>query len=63
MRTQYQVSKSDFKILISILKMLKGGKCEINRQSVIRSSGVSESTLRQKINNVYLKENILKEKK
>jgi hypothetical protein len=62
MNIQYQVSKSDYQILIAIYQMLKGGKSEITRQSVIQKSGVSESSLRNRINNVYIKENILKEK-
>lgn len=61
MNTQYQVSRSDFVVLTTIYKMLKGVKCNINRQDIIKNSGVPACTLSQRINNVHIKENILKE--
>jgi hypothetical protein len=60
MNIPYQVSKSEYKILIAILKMLKEKNTVIDRQSIIFESGVSKQLLYSKVNNVYIKENILR---
>ncbi len=61
MNTPLQVSKSDYQILVSIYQILKGGKGEITRQSILKESGVSRQVLDNRFKNVHIKENILKE--
>lgn len=61
MNIQYQVSRSDYIVLTTIYKLLKGCKCTISRQDILRKSGVPECTLSNRVNNVYKKENFLKD--
>lgn len=60
---RFEVSKTDYQILVSVLDLLKKGGygAQINRKDIIRESGVSSSLVTRKINNLYLKQKQLKE--
>ena len=60
---RFEVSKTDYQILVSVLKLFrKGGYSRaITREDIIRESGLSSSVMARKIQNSYLKEKQLKE--
>lgn len=60
---RFEVNKTDFQILVSVLNLLKVGGygAQIRREDIIRESGVSPSLVTRKIHNVHLKEKQLKE--
>ena len=60
---RFEVSKTDYQILVSVLNLLKRGGygCQITREDIIRESGVSPTEVSRKIQNSYLKEKQLKE--
>lgn len=60
---RFEVSKTDYQILVSVLNLLKQGGygCQISREDIIRESGVAPCTVSRKIHNLYLKEKQLKE--
>jgi hypothetical protein len=61
---QYCVSETDFKILASVYRLLKGRRSNvINRQMILEDSGVPSSTLSERIGNYYLKVNLLNQDK
>ena len=61
----YQVSKTDFEVLVTIYKLLdrKGGSCAhgFKRSLITEHSSVSPQTLSYRIKNSYLLEKQLKE--
>ena len=61
---QFQVSKTDYQILVSVLNLLRRGGygAQITREDIITESGVSSPMMTYKIRNNYLKEQQLKEK-
>ncbi len=64
MNTVYQVSKSDYQILVSLYRLMKGRRNNlINRQMLLEDSGVLDVTLSSRINNVHIKEKIINEYK
>ena len=60
---RFEVSETDFKLLTSVLNLLKTGGygAQITREAIIRESGVSPSLVTRKIHNVHLKQKQLKE--
>jgi len=60
---RFEVSKTDYQVLVSVLSLLKQGGygCAISREDIIRESGVSSCMMTKKIHNLYLKEKQLKE--
>ena len=61
---RFEVSETDFKLLTSVMRILreKGGRNpSLTRQEIISVSGVTGSHLSKKIKNLYLKEKQLKE--
>jgi len=61
---KFEVSKTDYQILVSVLSLLNRGGygTTITREDIIRESGVSPSMVTRKIHNLYLKEKQLKER-
>jgi len=60
---RFEVSKTDYQILVSVLNLLKRGgiNCSITRGDIIRESGVSPQVVSKKVLNSYQKEKQLKE--
>ena len=60
---RFEVSETDFRLLTSVLNLLKTGGygAQITREAIIRESGVSSTEVSRKIQNSYLKEKQLKE--
>jgi len=61
---QFVVNETDYKVLISVYKSLKGVyKGSVTREMIIEDSGVLAGTLSARINNYFMKEKLLNEDK
>ena len=60
---RFEVSKTDYQILVSVLNLLKQGgrECAITRTDILRESGVSSCMMTKKLHNLHMKEKQLKE--
>ena len=56
------MTRTDIKIYISILELLKGGE-DVTIQSISKISKLHRSNIYYRINNLYLLKNQIKEKK
>lgn len=61
---QFVVNETDYKVLLSVYKSLKGVyRGSVTRKMIIEDSGLRPNTLCMRINNYYMKEKILNEDK